>query len=345
MAAGAPIAAFGASLPDYTGATAITLGAASTVKGSGATVSGNTVSITEGGNYTVSGTLTGGMINVNTAGKVYIQLSGARITNATGPALMVTNAKRITLTLKDGTTNYMADGASANENDAVIFTNDTLEINGTGALTVEGNNKEGISSDDDIIISGGTIRVASKDDGLNAHDDITFNGGFVYIVAGGDGIDSNGTVNMNGGTVISMGGTTGGTGGLDAEGLFTIKGGTLVATGNSFTNISAASTQSSLLIRSGAIQAAKVLVCIKQGSKEILTFAPARTYQNVLYSSPDLISGAVYSAFFGGTSSGIATDGIFAGGSYNPPSNAAAVAATAAISPAGAGFVGQGTKD
>lgn len=335
-----PVGVSAEAVTDYTNATAIVLGTTSTVKGTGAAVSGSTIKITAGGNYTVSGTLANGSIEVNTTGKVYIELNGVNVTNAAGPALMVTDAKRITLTLKEGTTSYLTDGANANENDAAVFTNDTLEINGTGTLVVDGKHKEGISSDDDIIITSGTLKVTSKDDGLNAHDDITVNGGYVYIVATGDGIDSNGTVNINGGTVISMGGTTGGEGGLDARGLFTIKGGTLIATGNTFTNINGASTQSSLLFKSGVTQASKSVFSIKQGSKEILTYAPARTYQNVLYSSPDLSTGTSYSAVFSGSSTGKAVDGLYTGGVFTAAAGAATITATAVVSPAGAGMGG-----
>ena len=189
--------------------------------------------ITAAGVYSISGTLTDGCIDVDAKGKVYLEFDGVEITSSSGPALIITDAKKVTLTLVDGTTSYLTDAAADNEYDAALFTNDTLIINGAGTLVVTGNNNEGISSDDDIIINAGTVEVTAVDDGLNAHDDITITGGDVYIHAGGDGLDSNGTINISGGTLISLGSTAGGDGGLDAVGALTITGGFVVAGGNS----------------------------------------------------------------------------------------------------------------
>ena len=49
------------------------------VTGSGIIVDGNTVKITDGGDFTVSGTLADGMIYVNAEEKVKLRLSGASI--------------------------------------------------------------------------------------------------------------------------------------------------------------------------------------------------------------------------------------------------------------------------
>ncbi|SHH70851.1 carbohydrate-binding domain-containing protein [Clostridium grantii] len=48
--------------------------------------------------------------------------------------------------------------------EAAILTNDTLVIQGEGILMVIGNNNEGISSDDDIIINSGIIKITAKDE-------------------------------------------------------------------------------------------------------------------------------------------------------------------------------------
>jgi hypothetical protein len=295
----------------------IVLGDAIKVSGEGATVEGTTVKITAAGIYSISGILTDGQIDVNAKGKVYLEFNGVDITNSSGPALMITDAKKVTLTLVEGTTNSLTDADSGNDNDAALFTNDTLVINGKGTLLVTGNNNEGISSDDDLIINSGTIKVTAVDDGLNAHDDITINSGDVYLLAGGDGLDSNGTVHINGGTLVSFGGTSVGDGGIDARGAFTITDGTVIAGGNSTAAPDNGSTRCSIYVATGSTQAAGTVISVTRDGKDILTFTPDKEYQNVFISSSDLIEDAAYQVYVG--------------------SNSTAISVSAAIAPAGAG--------
>ena len=255
--------------------------------------------ITAAGVYSISGTLTDGCIDVDAKGKVYLEFDGVDITSSSGPALIITDAKKVTLTLVDGTTNYLTDAAADNEYDAALFTNDTLIINGAGTLVVTGNNNEGISSDDDIIINAGTVEVTAVDDGLNAHDDITITGGDVYIHAGGDGLDSNGTINISGGALISLGSTAGGDGGLDAVGALTITGGFVVAGGNSIVAPGSDSSQASVFVGTGATQAAGTAVTLTRDGEEILVVTPDKEFQNLLISSSRLIADATYQAYVG----------------------------------------------
>ncbi len=325
-------------LGDYAeGVVEIVLGETITVSDAGASVDGTTVNITAAGVYSISGTLADGQINVDAKGKVYLEFKGVDITSSSGPALNIIDAKKVTLTLVEGTTNYLADAKNAGESDAVLFTNDTLVINGSGELVVTGNNLEGISSDDDLIIDSGTIRVTAADDGLSAHDDITVNDGSVFITAGGDGIDSNGTVNINGGTVVSFGSTAGGDGGLDAIGAFTITGGTLIAGGESVAAPSDDSTQPSVYVTSASVQAAGTIVHIEKDGEEVLTFAAPKEFTNVLFSSGDLTNDTTYDVSIGGSSTVTPVDGFCADGAYAPSEVGTTVSVTAATAPAGAG--------
>jgi len=298
----------------------IVLGETITVSGKGATVDGTTVRITAAGVYSISGTLGDGRIDVDATGKVYLEFDGMDLTNTSGPALLITDAKKVTITLVDGTTNYLIDGKSDAENDAALFTNDTLVINGGGTLVITGNSNEGISSDDDIIINSGTVWVTAVDDALNAHDDITINGGEVYLVAAGDGLDSNGTVHVNGGSLISFGSTAGGDGGLDAIDAFVITGGTVIAGGNTVAAPDADSTQCSLYVATGSTQAPGTVLTVTRDGEEVLSYTPDQEYQNVLVSSPGLIAGATYE--------------VYVGADTTP------VLAVAALTPAGAGMAG-----
>lgn len=285
------------------GVISIVLGDVISISGEGATVDGTTVNITAAGVYSITGTLEDGGIDVDVKGKVYLEFDGVDITNSSGPALCITDAKKVTLTLVNGTTNTLADATNASDNDAALFTNDTLIINGSGTLVVNGSNTEGISSDDDIIVNSGTIKVTAVDDGLNAHDDITINGGDVYVISGGDGLDSNGTVTINGGTLAAFGGSTEGDGGLDAVGAFTITGGTVMVGGPGVATPGADSSQCSIYLNTGSPRGAGTTVTIDRDGEEVLSFTPDVEYQSLFISSSDLVAGVVYQAYVGDLSS------------------------------------------
>lgn len=232
---------------DASDAVVIALGKAITINGPGATTSGNTVNITGGGTYRISGTLTDGQISVNTKEKVTLELAGMSVTNSAGPALNAVDAKKITLKLLPGTTNYFADSAQEQAEDAAVVTNDTLVIEGDGALVVTGNNGEGIASDDDIIIKGGTITVTAVDDGLDAHDNITIAGGHVSITGGGDGIKAGQDANPEVGSIAIEGGTieiTAARDGIQAATTITITAGDLtISTGGGSASATARTAQ------------------------------------------------------------------------------------------------------
>ena len=78
---------------------------AMTVTGSGIEIDGNTVKISKGGDFTVTGTLEDGMIYVNSEEKVKLRLSGASITNSTGPAIYFDNVEEGLITITEGTEN------------------------------------------------------------------------------------------------------------------------------------------------------------------------------------------------------------------------------------------------
>ena len=79
----------------------IELGATTVVNGEGASVEGDTVLITAAGVYHVSGTLTDGCIEVDAKGKVYLEFDGVDITSSSGPAVLVTDAKKVVISLVD----------------------------------------------------------------------------------------------------------------------------------------------------------------------------------------------------------------------------------------------------
>lgn len=201
---------------DEAAATKIALaGQGATVSGEGAAVEGTAVTITAAGTYVVTGELMAGSLVVNAGDqdKVQIVLSGASIRNEAGPALNIQQADKVFVTLAAGSQNTLADGASytlaegEDEPNAALYSKADLTINGTGALTVEGNYRHGVNSKDDLVVTGGAITVTAKEDGLRGKDCVKVADGSFAITAGGDGVKSNNDEDPTRGFVSIDGGT------------------------------------------------------------------------------------------------------------------------------------------
>lgn len=198
-----------------------------TVSGGGISAADGVVTITKGGDFEVTGTLADGMIYINSTEKVKLRLSGASITNTTGPAIFFDNAEKGFITITENTENFLTDGSQYTTEgaDAALFSNDNLEIKGGGTLTVNGNCKHGIAGDDDVTIENGTININSLEHGIKANDTLTVTGGSItvtsqtgkgmkagleLIIQDGninvtslqdEGIESKGTLTINGGNI------------------------------------------------------------------------------------------------------------------------------------------------
>lgn len=261
--------------------------------------------------------------------------------------------------------------------DAVQSDNDFL-MNG-GTLTISALNK-GVDSAYNLVINGGVVDILTSDEGLEAGfitinggdinilalddginvsepDDIPnltlyyleINGGRVVVNGQGDGIDSNASIVMTGGVVIVNGPTANMDGALDYDGTFNISGGLLVAVGSAGMPAapSRTSAQYSLLANLTSLQTAGTLVHIRAADgTELLTFAPAKDYQSVVFSSPDLVQGASYEIFTGGTSTGVNEDGLYTDGVYTVGTLQASFTVTDAVTQVGEvrGFGGPGGR-
>ncbi|MCR4692372.1 MAG: carbohydrate-binding domain-containing protein [Firmicutes bacterium] len=195
------------------------------VTGNGVEVEGNTVIITSGGDFTVTGSLKDGMIRVNAEDKVKLRLSGMSLTNSTGPAIYFENAEKAFITITEDTENYLSDGTeySVEDADAALFSNDDLEIKGAGKLTINANYKHGIASDDDLAIENGTIIIASNEHGIKANDKVSITGGTLDITAKtGKGIKAGSELVIDDG-VISI--VSEESEGMESKGTLTINGG------------------------------------------------------------------------------------------------------------------------
>jgi hypothetical protein len=246
-----------------------------------------------------------------------------------------------------------------------VHADDTLAVNG-GELTIT-QSYEGLEASV-IAINGGTIHVTAADDAINvaggmdssstsgrpgqndfaANPDnmLTISGGYLCVNAGGDGLDSNGTATLSGGLVIVDGPTQNGNGSLDAQ-TFTITGGFLVTAGSSgmAEAPSDTSSQYSLMVNFDQVQAAGTIVHIEsKDGDSVLTFAPAKQFQSVVFSSAELKKGATYRVYLGGSATGTITDGIYSDGAYTPGTEYAALSLDSTVTTFGAtgGFGGAG---
>jgi len=165
-------------------------GTTATVSGDGVTVNGSTVEITKAGTYIVEGTASKVQLKV-AAGKqdeVQIVFKNATLKNTEAP-LLVDTAKKVILTVADGTKNEVADESTSTVKGA-IYSDSDLTINGKGSLTVTGAASNAIKSKDGIRIVDATVTTTAKKHGVAANDFVNVSGATLNLSADEDGIHS-----------------------------------------------------------------------------------------------------------------------------------------------------------
>jgi hypothetical protein len=166
---------------------------------SGVAINGNSITISAGGTYALSGTLSNGQVIVDTASQVNLILNGVNITSRDGAPLAFFGSAKKIITLAAGTQNTLADAAtytrfySKDEPNGALFSKKALTINGSGSLTVNGNYNNGISCKDNLKILGGTITVSAVNNAIKGNDSIVITGGNITVNSKGDGLNSDST--------------------------------------------------------------------------------------------------------------------------------------------------------
>lgn len=172
--------------------------------GDGAVVSGNTVTISKGGVYTLTGSNSDASIVISTDDKVKLKLGGVNITSSTAPVIYAENADKLYMDIEDETENSLASTAA---DTAAIRSKDNLKITGGGTLNISSAD-DGIKCSDNLKIENGNINIDAKSNGINVNDTFEMTGGSLKITAVGDGIDSSSIVIISGGVVdITTNGT------------------------------------------------------------------------------------------------------------------------------------------
>lgn len=136
---------------------------------------------------------------------------------------------------------------------------------------------------------------ASSSDGT-----IVISGGNLYIHASGDGIDANGSLTISGGYTVVVGPTQGDTATLDYDTTAVITGGTFIGTGASGMAQSFSDSEQGVIAVSVGTQSAgtEITLTDKEGNV-LISYAPELSFDVVILSSPDLISGETYTITVG----------------------------------------------
>ena len=218
--------------------------------------------------------------------------------------------------IKFGDSSYMTVSGDATS----ISISSSLEGIAGYSLTIDGSPTIDVAaSDDGLSISAGT-------DAQNGSDgsSLVINGGRIIVSAStGDGVDSNGTITMNGGTLIVNGPSSAGAeNSIDHNGSFAINGGTVLALagGSQMSQTSPVGSQSyASFTLSGTNSTYLHIQASSDSSGGIgaLTFLPSKSFQSVLFSSPDLAKGTYYVYTAGNVQSGVEEDGLYTSGSYS----------------------------
>lgn len=176
-------------------------------------LTGSGTEITSAGVYRLTGSVSDGQINVNSAdsGTVYLILDGVDVTSTTTAALTIADAGDVVIILADGSTNTLTDASSYTTGEdgpsGTLYSTADLTITGSGSLNINGNYNDGIVSKDGLVIDSGTITVKASDDGIGGKDYLVVNNGTLNVSAGGDAMKSDNTEDVTMGFVAINGGT------------------------------------------------------------------------------------------------------------------------------------------
>lgn len=169
-----------------------------TYEGEGIAVVDHQITITKGGDFTLTGTLADGNITILSQEKVKLCLDGAKITSTGNPCIFVEQADKAYITLTRGTQNELI---AERSEDGAIYSKDNLEIKGDGEIVIDSRAGHGIKASDNLTIENGTLTIHAASDGIHVNDTFKMTGGTVNITAIGDGIDCESIVNILDGTL------------------------------------------------------------------------------------------------------------------------------------------------
>ena len=184
------------------------------ILGEGASAEGYVITISQEGDYVLSGSVSDGRLIVDAKNcDVHLIFDGLSIACADSAPIYIKKSNKTVITLKEGTQNYIRDCESYQYDDeekeepnAAVFSKSDLTINGNGSLRVTALFNDGITSKDTLKITGGSIQVQAADDGIMGRDCLAVDGGSIEIECSGDGLKSTNDEESNQGNIVLSGG-------------------------------------------------------------------------------------------------------------------------------------------
>ena len=172
------------------------------------------ININKGGVYIIRGNGQESTITVNTNAEdsVKLVLDGVSISNKSLPAIQVNSGKKVFITTTGNSQNKLeVTGAFAetaeSKVESAIFSKSDLVLNGTGKLTVTSATGNGISSEAELKVTGGTHTINSEKHSLEGYNSVIISGGSFTVNTSKDAVHSENSADNSSGFVYISGGT------------------------------------------------------------------------------------------------------------------------------------------
>ena len=179
-----------------------------TCSDSDVSIEDNVITISKAGNYTVSGSSENAQIIIDASDddEVSLTLSDLTLSCETSAPIYVKKAKQLTVTLEDGSTNYLSTtdefvAIDDNNIDGVIFSKDNLILTGSGSLEIDSPYGHGIVTKDELTVEDGTYTMTCKKHGLSGKDGIRIVNGTFTLSTQKDGIHTDGDLTIENGDI------------------------------------------------------------------------------------------------------------------------------------------------
>lgn len=195
------------------------------IKGPGAHFEAGDLTISTGGAYRLSGSLSEGRVVVDTGEEkqdVQLILDSVSIRCAGDAALNIRRAGDTDIYAMEDTENRLVSGterelvADPAASGAALYAEDDIDFHGPGSLIVEGYLNNGIGCKNDIDILGGNCTIIAVNNGLKGNESVEVSGGSLSIACGNDGIktsdagkEGKGSIRITGGSVTVTAGDQG----------------------------------------------------------------------------------------------------------------------------------------
>ncbi len=195
------------------------------IKGPGARFENGVLTISTGGAYRLSGSLSDGQVVVDTGEEkqdVQLILDGVSIRCAGNAALHIRRAGDTDIYTMPDTESRLVSGAERelvadpNASGAALQAEDDIDLHGPGSLVVEGYLNNGIGCKNDIDILGGTCTIIAVNNGLKGNESVEISGGSLSIQCGNEGIktsdakkEGKGNIRITGGSIVVQAGDQG----------------------------------------------------------------------------------------------------------------------------------------